>query len=113
MTEVLQLNYLAPADEGWNFSEGRPPSDWGFSQDPSQDPNLVRLAEQQERRNEELTTAQQHAADLEAEIADLAREVELRQDQELALKEVSCKFAHADVWCLSTPEVLLFRNRYH
>lgn len=53
-----------------------------------QDPNLLRLAEQQARRNEELNTARQRAEQLESELADLAREVELRQEQEAALKEV-------------------------
>lgn len=53
-----------------------------------QDSNLVRLATQQARRDEELNQARQTAAELEAEVADLSREVELRQEQELTLKEV-------------------------
>ena len=43
---------------------------------------------QQAAREEELKVARKHASDLEAEVADLSREVELRQEQEDALKEV-------------------------
>jgi hypothetical protein len=53
-----------------------------------QESNLVRLATQQARRDEELNQARQRAAELEAEVADLSLEVELRQEQELTLKEV-------------------------
>lgn len=52
-----------------------------------QESNLLRLAEQQARREEELNVACQRAAALEAEVSDLVREVELRQEQEAALKE--------------------------
>ncbi len=54
-----------------------------------QESNLARLASQQARREEEVNQARQRAAELEAEVADLSREVELRQEQEVALKEVS------------------------
>jgi len=53
-----------------------------------QESNLARLASQQARREEEVNQAWQRAAELEAEVADLSREVELRQEQEVALKEV-------------------------
>ena len=53
-----------------------------------QESNLLRLAEQQAKREEELNGARQQVADLEAEVADLVREMELRQEQEAALKEV-------------------------
>jgi len=58
---------------------------WGCT---LQDSNLVRLASQQARRDEEVNQARQRAGELEAEVADLSREVELRQEQELTLKEV-------------------------
>ena len=54
-----------------------------------QEASLLRLAGQQAKRDEELNTARQRAAELEAEVADLLREVELRQEQELTLKEVT------------------------
>ena len=54
-----------------------------------QEANLLRLAGQQAKRDEELNASRQHAAELEAEVADLLREVELRQEQELTLKEVA------------------------
>lgn len=53
-----------------------------------QDSSLLRLASQQARRDEELNAARQRASELEAEVADLSREVELRQEQEQTLKEV-------------------------
>ncbi len=48
----------------------------------------MKLAGQQAKRDEELNVARQRAAELEAEVADLVREVELRQEQEVTLKEV-------------------------
>ena len=48
----------------------------------------MRLAEQQAKREEELNGARRQVTDLEAEVADLVREMELRQEQEAALKEV-------------------------
>lgn len=53
-----------------------------------QESTLLRLAERQAGREEELLAAKQKAAELEAELGDLQREVELRQEQEQALKEV-------------------------
>ncbi len=50
---------------------------------------LLRLAERQAGREEELLAAKQKVGELEAELGDLQREVELRQEQEQALKEVS------------------------
>ena len=54
-----------------------------------QESTLLRLAERQAGREEELLAAKQKVAELEAELGDLQREVELRQEQEQALKEVS------------------------
>lgn len=54
----------------------------------SQESTLLRLAERQAGREEELQAAREKAAELEAELGDLQREVELRQEQEQALKEV-------------------------
>ena len=53
-----------------------------------QESTLLRLAERQAGREEELQAAKQKVAELEAELGDLQREVELRQEQEQALKEV-------------------------
>lgn len=54
-----------------------------------QESTLLRLAERQAGREEELLAAKQKVGELEAELGDLQREVELRQEQEQALKEVS------------------------
>ena len=53
-----------------------------------QESTLLRLAERQAGREEELAAARQRAAELEAELGDAQREIELRQEQETALKEV-------------------------
>ena len=53
-----------------------------------QESTLLRLAERQAGREEELQAARAKAAELEAELADLQREVQLREEQEAALKEV-------------------------
>ena len=53
-----------------------------------QESSLLRLAEQQARRDEELNAVRQRAEALESELSELSREVELRQEQEAALKEV-------------------------
>jgi hypothetical protein len=55
---------------------------------PWQESTLLRLAERQAGREEELVAARAKVAELEAELGDLQREVELRQEQETALKEV-------------------------
>ena len=52
-----------------------------------QESTLLRLAERQAGREEELLASKQKVAELEAELGDLQREVELRQEQESALKE--------------------------
>ena len=52
-----------------------------------QESTLLRLAERQAGREEELLASKQKMAELEAELGDLQREVELRQEQESALKE--------------------------
>ncbi len=52
-----------------------------------QESTLLRLAERQAGREEELLASKQKVAELEAELSDLQREVELRQEQESALKE--------------------------
>ncbi|KAK9829710.1 hypothetical protein WJX72_007468 [[Myrmecia] bisecta] len=52
-----------------------------------QESALLRLAERQAGREEELAAARTRAAELEAEVADLQQEIELRQMQEQALKE--------------------------
>ena len=54
----------------------------------AQESTLLRLAERQAGREEELLGVRQKVAELEAELSDLQREVELRQEQEQALKEV-------------------------
>ena len=56
---------------------------------PIQEAHLLRLAERQAQRDEELAEARRRASELEAEVSDLTREMELRQEQEAALKEVS------------------------
>lgn len=68
-----------------------------------QESNLLRLAEQQAKREEELSAARQRATQLEAELADLAREVELRQEQESALKEVCSTTFHLSLCCSWLP----------
>ena len=62
-----------------------------------QESTLLRLAERQAGREEELLAAKQKVAELEAELGDLQREVELRQEQEQALKEVGrlCLLAYS------------------
>lgn len=55
-----------------------------------QESALLRLAERQAGREGELAAERRRAAALEAELGDLQREVELRQEQEAALKEARC-----------------------
>ena len=54
----------------------------------AQESTLLRLAERQAGREEELAAARQRTQELEAELGDAQREIELRQEQETALKEV-------------------------
>lgn len=54
-----------------------------------QESALLRLAERQAGREEELRAARRRCRELEAEVADLQREVALHQEQAAALKEVS------------------------
>ena len=60
-----------------------------MSYDFEQDLASLRFSEQQAQREEELKSAKKITMELESEIADLAREVELRQEQEQVLKEVN------------------------
>ena len=53
-----------------------------------QESTLLRLAERQAGREEELAAARAKVGELEAELGDAQREIELRQEQETALKEV-------------------------
>ena len=57
-----------------------------------QESALLRLAERQAGREGELAAERRRAAALEAELGDLQREVELRQEQEAALKEARPPF---------------------
>ena len=68
----------------------------------AQESTLLRLAERQAGREEELLGVRQKVAELEAELSDLQREVELRQEQEQALKEVciSCCRVVSILQCL-------------
>ena len=75
----------------WVHSVEAPPGQSSMLSTPSgalQESTLLRLAERQAGREEELVAARAKVAELEAELGDLQREVELRQEQETALKEV-------------------------
>lgn len=55
---------------------------------PPQESALLRLAERQAGREGELAAARRKVVELEMELGDLQKEVELRQEQEAHLKEV-------------------------
>jgi hypothetical protein len=63
----------------------------------AQESTLLRLAERQAGREEELQAARQKVAELEHELGDLQREVQLREEQEAALKEV-CSRVAPPIW---------------
>jgi hypothetical protein len=63
-----------------------------------QEPILLRLAERQAGHKEELQIFAQKVAELEAELGDLQREVQLREEQESALKEV-CLLYYFLIFC--------------
>ncbi len=59
-----------------------------------QESALLKLAGKQAAREEELNRMRERTLLLEAEVADLQQEVDLRQQQEVALKEVSPMYRH-------------------
>ena len=95
VSHMLQILFAAPHGSLPGGAASMPEADACLH---GQESNLVRLAQQQASREEELTHARRQTAELENEVADLTATLNLHEKQADVLKEVCAP--HSASGCL-------------